>query len=98
LILAMLEPAAPDSLIRWGFFNAVLEGGGRGGAGDYITEPVARRMMADSPELRKQFEDKLASDPAFAGDKDARLQWWFSRSKYEPGDTGRYPIARVWEK
>jgi hypothetical protein len=98
LILSTLEPAAPDSLIRWGFMNAVLEGGGRGGAGDYITEPVARRMMADSSELRKQFEDKLASDPAFAGDKDARLQWWFSRSKYDPGDAGRYPIARVWEE
>jgi hypothetical protein len=96
LILAMLEPAAPDSLIRWGFFNAVLES--REGAGDYITEPVARRMMADSPELRQQFEAKLAADPAFAADPRARLQWWFSRSKYEAGDAGRYPIGRVWER
>ncbi len=96
LIQAMLEPAAPDSLIRWGFLNAVLERGE--GAGDYITEPVARRMMADSPELRKEFEAKVASDPAFAADRNARLQWWMGRSKYEPGDTGRYPIARVWEK
>jgi hypothetical protein len=96
LILSMLEPAAPDSLIRWGFLNAVLEG--REGAGDYITEPVARRMMADSPELRQQFEAKLAADPAFAADPRARLQWWFGQSKYEAGDTGRYPIARVWDE
>lgn len=96
LVLSMLEPAAPDSLIRWGFLNSVLEG--REGAGDYITDPVARRMMADSPELRKQFEAKLAADPEFGANPRARLQWWFGQSKYEPGDTGRYPIARVWEK
>ena len=59
LILSMLEPIAPDALARWGFMNAVFEG--REGAGDYITEPVARRMMADSAELRKEFEDKIAS-------------------------------------
>ena len=27
-----------------------------------------------------------------------RLQWWFQQSKYDAGDTGRYPIVRVWEK
>ena len=26
-------------------------------------------MMADSPELRRQFEQKLASDPQFAADR-----------------------------
>ncbi len=55
-------------------------------------------MMADNPELRKQFEAKLASDPQFAADPRARLQWWYQQSKYEAGDAGRYPIARVWEK
>ena len=96
LILSMLEPAAPDALARWGFTNAVFEG--REGAGDYITEPVARRMMADSPELRKEFESKLAADPAFAADPRARLQWWLGRSKYEASDTLRYPIVRVWDR
>jgi len=96
LIFSLLEPQAPDSLVRWGFMNSVLEG--RGGAGDYILEPIARRMMADSPELRKQFEEKLAADPQFAADPRARLMWWYQRSKYEPGDTGRYPVARVWER
>lgn len=100
LILSMLEPAAPDSLAKWGFLNAVFETGGRGGAGvgEYLSEPIARRMMADSPELRKEFEDRLKSDPQFAADPRARLQWWFEKSKYEPGDAGRYPIVRVWQK
>jgi Zinc carboxypeptidase len=99
LILSMLEPQAPDSLARWGLMYAVFEGGGRGGGvGEYLSEPIARRMMADSPELRKQFEEKLAADPQFAVDRNARLQWWFQRSRYEATENGRYPVVRVWER
>lgn len=96
LILSMLEPAGPDALAHWGFMNQIFEG--REGAGDYLTEPVARRMMADNPQLRDEFEAKLASDAAFAADSRARLQWWMQRSKYEASDNLRYPIVRVWEK
>jgi hypothetical protein len=98
LILAMLEPQAPDSLVRWGLMNTVFEGGGRGGYGEYLSEPIARRLMAASPELRGQFEQKLAADAAFAADRRARLQWWLDRSNYRPEDNGRYPIVRVWAK
>jgi hypothetical protein len=98
LIFSVLEPQAPDSLARWGLMNSVFETGFGGGVGEYLSEPIARRMMADNPELRKQFEAKVASDPAFAADSRARLQWWFQQSKYEPSETGRYPIVRVWEK
>jgi hypothetical protein len=98
LILSMLEPQAPDSFARWGLMNQVFEGGGRGGVGEYLSEPIARRMMADSPELRKQFEERLAADAKFAADRQARLEWWLQQSKYDVGDAGRYPIVRVWEK
>jgi hypothetical protein len=97
LVLSLLEPDAPDSLAKCGFCNAVFEGRGDG-VGEYLSEPIARRMMADSPELRKQFEARLASDPQFAADSRARLRWWFDQSKYTPGDGGRYPVVRVWEK
>jgi len=97
LILSMLEPQAPDSLAFWGFCNAVFEGGGRG-AGPYIMEPIARLMMANSPELKKEFEQKVATDAKFAADPQARLNWWFERSKYDEGDGNVYPVVRVWEK
>jgi hypothetical protein len=48
--------------------------------------------------LRRQFETKLAGDAQFAADPRARLQWWLEQSKYQAGDAGRYPIARVWKK
>jgi hypothetical protein len=103
LILATLEPQAPDSFARWGLMYSVFEGaGGRGGRGgapaEYLSEPIARKTMADNPELAKEFLAKVASDTAFAGDRTARLQWWYQHSKYEPSDNGRYPIVRVWEK
>ena len=122
LILATLEPQAPDSLVRYGYMYPVFEGGGRGGGGgggrgagrggtgaaaanpaptqpaEYISEPIARKTMADNPDLAKEFLAKVASDPAFAGDRSARLQWWYEHSKYQASDNGRYPIVRVWEK
>jgi murein tripeptide amidase MpaA len=98
LIFSMLEPQAPDSLAKWGFCNAVFEGFRGGDAGEYLAEPIARRMMLDMPDLRKQFEAKLASDPAFAGNARERLAWWYTQSKYQPTEAGRYPVVRVWQK
>jgi hypothetical protein len=40
-------------------------------------------MMADSPELRKEFEERVKSDATFAGERAARLNWWMERSKYD---------------
>lgn len=96
LILALLEPAAPDSLARWGFLDAVFEP--KDGIAPYIVEPIARRMMAASLELREQFEQRLTTDPEFAADPHARLMWWYRQSRYEDADAGLYPVVRVWEK
>jgi hypothetical protein len=108
LILATLEPEAPDSLARYGFMYAAITSAGRGGApanpyingvpAEYLTEPIARKTMADNPDLAKEFLDKVASDPVFAADGQARLAWWYQHSKYDPPGNGRYPIVRVWEK
>ena len=37
LVLAMLEPQAPDSLARWGLMNSVFETGFGGGVGEYLS-------------------------------------------------------------
>ena len=98
LILSMLEPMGPDSLIRWGFCDSIFQQSGRIGAGDYLSEPIARRMMADSPALAAEFQKKLADDLTFAGNAQGRLTWWLERSNYQGPTANRYPVALVWEK
>ena len=98
LILSMMDPHAPDALIHWGFCNAIFQSFGRIGAREYLTEPIARKMMSESPELRKQFEAKLAEDPAFAGNAQARLTWWIQRSNYQQPVSNRYPVVEIWTK
>ena len=48
----------------------------------YAIAPLADRMLAADAELKRQFDAKLAADPAFAADADARLAWFYERTPY----------------
>lgn len=98
IIMAMLHPEAPDALVRWGFFDNIFERMGRIGAAEYLSVPIANKEAADHPELWKEFQTKVDSDPTFANDPDARLKWWIERSNYQPSAVNKYPIAEVWTK
>jgi murein tripeptide amidase MpaA len=89
-----LEPAAPDSAMQWGFFNPVFEQKEYGEA--YVLEELAREMMARDPRLRAEFEKKVSSDPAFAGNPNARLEFFYQRSPwYAANRVGLYPVGRL---
>lgn len=98
LIMALLHPAAPDALIRWGFAGSVFQTAGRIGARPYLTVPIANKVAEEHPELMQEFQARLTADPAFAADPQARLDWWISRSSYQPSAVNRYPILEVWKK
>jgi hypothetical protein len=90
----LLEPQAPDSLLHWGYLNAIFE------AKEYgeprVVEKLAREMLAKSPALKAEFQRKLHDDPAFAGDSRARLAFFFERSPwYAAQDVGAYPVLRL---
>jgi hypothetical protein len=89
----LLEPEAPDSLLAWGFFNAIFEQKEHGES--YILEGLAREMMAEDPHLRREFEQRLASDPVFASNPYARLQFFHQRSPYWDPCMNLYPVGRV---
>ncbi len=93
VVAHLLEPEAPDSLMGWGFFNAVLEQ--KEYAEDYRLEPIARQMLAQDAALRREFEAKLRDDPAFAADPAARLNFFYQRSPYWDELMNVYPVARV---
>ncbi len=53
LVLALLEPQAPDSFAAWGFFNACFEQ--KEQIEPYVAEKIAREMLAADPALRAEF-------------------------------------------
>lgn len=91
----LLEPASPDSLVFWGFFNAIFER--KEYAENYALEKLAREMLSSRPELKKEFEEKL-KDPKFAADPRARLNFFYTRSRYFENRVGLYPIGRIMER
>jgi hypothetical protein len=89
----LLEPEAPDSLAAWGFFNAIFEQKEYGER--YVLENLAREMMSVDPPLRREFEQKVATDPGFASSANERLQFFYRRSPYWDPHMNLYPVGRV---
>ena len=92
LAALLLEPQAPDSFFQWGFFHAILQRTEYSEA--YVTEPLAERMLADDADLRRQFEQKLVSDPVFAADPEARRDFFYARTPWFDDHWNLYPVAR----
>jgi hypothetical protein len=89
----LLEPEAPDALLAWGFFDPIFEQ--KEYAEDYALEKLAREMLAENTELKKEFELKIASDTTFAKSSQARLNFFYERSPYWDTQMNLYPVARV---
>jgi hypothetical protein len=92
LAAALLEPEAVDSVFGWGFFPGLAEKGGS--RERFLLAPSAERMLERDEDLRKAFEQRVATDPEFASDPKARLQWFAERSPHFMGDETIYPIGR----
>jgi hypothetical protein len=93
VILNLLEPQAPDSLARWGFFNAIFEE--KEYAEHYVLEALAREMMANDPALAQEFRDLVASDAEFAARPSERLRFFYRRSPYWDPQMNLYPVGRI---
>jgi Zinc carboxypeptidase len=93
LVMALLEPQAPDSLAAWGFFNACFEQ--KEHMEPYVSEQIAREMLEKHPQLREEFTTRLAQDPAFAADPSARLNFFLSRHSSHDDQYNLYPVFRV---
>ncbi|MGN6383288.1 MAG: M14 family metallopeptidase [Dyella sp.] len=92
--IALLEPQAPDSLLRWGYLDAVFEPKEYGEP--RVLEQLARDMLAKDSALKADFQHRLASDAAFAASPRARLEYFFERSPwYASQAVGAYPVLRL---
>ncbi|MCA1634687.1 MAG: M14 family metallopeptidase [Acidobacteria bacterium] len=91
--LQLLEPEAPDSFVAWGFFNPIFEQKEYGE--DYVLEKLARELMSKDEKLRREFEQRVASDPKFAASPSERLRFFYERSPYFDREVNLYPVGRV---
>jgi murein tripeptide amidase MpaA len=92
VIVNLLEPEAPDSIVSWGFFNAFFER--KEYAEPYVMEPIAQQMLGTNIQLRSEFLSRL-KDEKFRNDSVARLDFFYQRSPFFDINERKYPIYRV---
>ncbi len=92
LAMMLLEPKDPDSYLSWGFFNAAFERKEYMEA--YVAEAVGEAMLKKDPAVKRDFERRLATDPAFAANPEARLDFFYQRSSSWDEQYNLYPVYR----
>jgi hypothetical protein len=92
--IELLEPDAPDSILRWGMLDSIFETKEYGEP--RVLEKLARDMLAKDPALKVEFESRLKNDTAFAANSQARLMFFFQRSPwFTTQKVGAYPVLRL---
>ena len=92
-IVEMLEPTGDDSFFSWNFFDAILQQ--KEGYSDYRWDDVAAEVLKNNPELKQKLEAKKQSDPAFAKNGSAQLNFIYKNSPYYEPAHLRYPVYRI---
>jgi hypothetical protein len=93
LLVALLEPQAPDSFAAWGFFNTAFEA--KEYMEPYVAEQVAQDMLAHDPKLTQEFKKRIAEDAEFAASPSARLEFFYKRHSSWDERLNLYPVYRV---
>jgi len=92
-LLETLEPTAPDSFFNWNYFDTILQQ--KEGFSPYVWEDKARVFLEEHPAIKSRFEVKKESDPNFANNWYAQLDWIHKQSANYENSHLRYPIVRV---
>lgn len=93
LIVHLLEPLAPDSFLKWGFFNTIFEQ--KEYFEDYAMEPIAKKMIEENPKLKEEFLSRLNEDSKLKENSRRRLNFFYERSPYFDSQLNLYPVLRV---
>jgi hypothetical protein len=92
-LVEVLEPQGDDSYFAWNYFDGIL--GRKEGFSPYAFEDLAAQYLNEHPDLKKQLEEKRASDTAFARSAGAQLDFVYKNSPWFEPDYLRYPVYRV---
>jgi murein tripeptide amidase MpaA len=89
----LLEPKGPDSLVQWGYFDAVFAGVEY--VESYVIEEMITAMLAENPELADELAERKAADPEFAADPWAIRFWFYAKTPFYDQRVGIYPIGAL---
>jgi hypothetical protein len=92
LVMTLFEPQDADSFVRWGFFNAAFERKEYMEA--YVAEQVAEDMLKRDPAVKKEFQQRLATDAQFANSATARLDFFYRKHASWDDRYNLYPVYR----
>jgi hypothetical protein len=95
-ILETLEPEATDSFFNWNFFDAILQR--KEGFSPYVFEDEALKILSENAVVKDSFLTKKSSDPNFANDWYAQLDWLYNRSEHAEKAFLQYPIYRLFQR
>jgi hypothetical protein len=95
LVVALLEPQAPDSFAAWGLFNACFEQ--KEQMEPYVAEQIAREMLDQDPHLAAEFRSRCEHDAKFAASPVERLEFFLRRHASWDARYNLYPVLRVEE-
>ena len=91
-IVHVLEPQAKDSFFAWNYFDSILQQKEHFSA--YVFEELALEILEKNLELREVFQNKKTSDPEFAKDSYAQLDFIYHHSNHYEKTHRVYPIGR----
>ncbi|APZ48003.1 hypothetical protein BW723_00140 [Polaribacter reichenbachii] len=92
-LLETLEAEATDSFFNWNFFDTILQQ--KEGYSAYVFEDVAAHLLVDNPSLKKEFEEKLQNDEAFAKNPRMQLNFIYKKSPHYEKAHLRLPVFKV---
>lgn len=96
IIAYLLEPTATGSLTEWGFFNSLFEQ--KEYSETYVMEPLARKMLAENPQLKKEFDETIKNNPAYKGKQWEMLNWFYSHTPYWDKNCRAFPVGRIMDQ
>lgn len=92
-LIEMLEPTGDDSYFSWNFFDGILQQ--KEGYSDYRWEDIAAEILKKDTVLQKKLAEKKSSDPKFATNSSAILNFIYRHSVYYEKEYLRYPVYRI---
>lgn len=93
-IIETLEAEAVDSFFNWNFFDTILQQ--KEGFSAYVFEDVAAQFLKENPTIKKQLEEKVATDKNFSKSTYSQLYWVYKQTQHYEKAHKKLPVYKLY--